>query len=71
MRYRAVCKSKGILNWVEIQSKKKWYKPWEHFARCCSVQEADILVKRLSEGTVVTGIHNYDASGERIFECYW
>jgi hypothetical protein len=71
MKYRAVCKRRGFIHWVEVQSKKKWYKPWKHFSRCSSIEEADNLIKRCSEGIVVTAIHDYDASGERIFECYW
>jgi hypothetical protein len=71
MKYRAVCKRKGMYSWIEIQSKKRWYKPWENVAKCSTIEEADILIKRCSEGIVVTAIHDYDKSGERIADYCW
>lgn len=70
-KYRAVCKRCAGREWVVVERKQGFFSSWEWWDSVTTLEQADILIRRLSDDTVITAIHKYDKSGERINYSCW
>lgn len=70
MKYRSVVRQDKNKEFVIIQRKEGLFGCWEYFCKCDTIEEADSVVRGISEGTVTTGIYNYDKSGRRVNESW-